>query len=148
MTGNNLISRLQEDMKLALKSGNRDRLAVIRMLLSEAKNADLRKPPATPLKMVEAHGKRLRKAREEYQRLGRAEEVSKLDHEIAVVEEYLPKQASADETQRLVESFLAAHPDLKPADLGRAMGMFMKEHGASVDPATANSLLRQKLAVR
>lgn len=136
-------------MQAAMKAGQKDRVSTLRMLLSEAKNADLQKPPSTPAKMVEAHAKRLRKAREEYERLGKTEEVAKLSAEIAVAEEYLPKQASGEETARLVESFLAAHPELKAPDAGRAMGAFMKEHGgAGIDPAEASRLLREKLQGR
>lgn len=148
MTENDLITRLQTDMKAAMKAGQKDRLSTIRMLLSEAKNADLQKPPSTPQKMVEAHGKRLRKAREEYERLGKLDEVSKLTAELAVVDEYLPRQASSEETAQLVDAFLAEHPELKSADAGRATGMFMKQHGGSVDPAAASARIREGLGVR
>ena len=148
MPDNDLITRLQEDMKSAMKSGQKDRLGVIRMLLAEAKNADLQKPPSTPQKMVEAHGKRLRKSREEYERLGKPEEVAKLDAELAGVEEYLPKMASPEETAALVAAFLERHPELTAGDAGRATGMFMKEHAGKVDPGTASGRLREGLASR
>lgn len=149
MTDIDLISRLQKEMQAAMKAGQKDRVSTLRMLLSEAKNADIQKPPSTPGTMVEAHAKRLRKAREEYERLGKTEEVAKLSAEIAVSEEFLPKQASADEAARLVETFLAQYPELKAADTGRAMGMFMKEHGgAGVEPGTASALIRQRLQAR
>lgn len=148
MTENDLTTRLQTDMRAAMKAGQKDRLSTIRMLLSEAKNADLQKPPSTPQKMVEAHGKRLRKAREEYERLGKPDEVAKLTAELAVVDEYLPKQASGEETARLVDAFLAEHPELKSADVGRATGMFMKQHAGSVDPAAASARIRGRLGSR
>jgi hypothetical protein len=148
MTDSNLISRLQNDMKAAMRAGEKARLGVIRMLLSEAKNADLQKPPTTPQKMVEAHGKRLRKAREEYERLDKADEVAKLDAELAVVDEYLPQQADAEESARLVAAFLAEHPELKAADTGRAMGMFMKQYGGVVDAALVAARIREGLAGR
>ena len=82
MTDSDLISRLQSDMQAAMKAGQKDRVSTLRMLLSEAKNADLQKPPSTPAKMVEGHARRLRKAREEYEKLGKADEVAKLSAEI------------------------------------------------------------------
>ena len=143
-----LITRLQTDMKAAMKSGEKERLTVIRMLLSEAKNADLQKPPSTPQKMVEAHYKRLRKGREEYERLGKTAEVEQLDRELAIMEAYVPKAASPGETGRLVEAFLAEHPELTAADAGRATGMFMKQHAAQADPAAASAQIRERLAGR
>src|SRR5687768_11246868 len=148
MSDSDLISRLQSDMKLAMKSGQRPRLDAIRMMLSEARNADLQKPPSTPQRMVEAHAKRLKKGREEYEKLGKPDEVAKLDAELAVVSEYLPKQASPEETANLVASFLAEHPELTAADAGRATGMFMKQHAGQADPAAAIAKIREGLAGR
>src|SRR2546423_6491986 len=87
-----VLTKLQEDMKSAMKSGQKDRLSVIRMLISDVKNVDLAPKPTTPQQAVDAYGKKLRKSVEEYDKLGRTEEVAKLRQEIAVVDEYLPKR--------------------------------------------------------
>jgi uncharacterized protein YqeY len=142
-----LLTRLQEDMRTAMKTGQKERLGVIRMLISDVKNIDLdpRKPTAEDV--VAAYGKKLRKSTEEYERLGKGDEVAKLKGEIAVVEEYLPKKASAEETERLVDAFLAGK-SFNEKQAGQAMGAFMKEHGQKADAAVANQLLRKKLAGR
>jgi uncharacterized protein YqeY len=87
-----LLLRLQNDMKTALKAGQKDRLGVIRMLLSDVKNIDIMPNEPTAEQVVEAYAKKLRKSVEEYQRVNRPDEVAKLQSEIAVVEEYLPKK--------------------------------------------------------
>ena len=140
-----LLTRLTEDMKAALKAGQKDRLSVIRMLLSDVKNIDLdpRKPSAEDA--VAAYAKKLRKALEEYEKIGRADEVAKLRGEIAVVDEYLPKKASPEETERLVDAFLSGKT-FTEKQVGQAMGAFMKEHGGKVDSAQVNALLRKRLA--
>jgi uncharacterized protein YqeY len=140
-----LQEKLQEDMKTALKAGQKDRLSVIRMLLSDVKNIDLAPKPITAQETVAAYGKKLRKSIEEYERLGKSDEVAKLKFEISVVEEYLPKKASPQDTAKLVADFLASH-SFTEKQFGQAMGAFMKAHGASVDPTTANQLLKQGLA--
>src|SRR5438128_8215123 len=104
-----LLNRLTEDMKAALKSGQKDRLGVIRMMLSDVKNIDLMPNKPTAEQVVEAYAKKLRKGVEEYEKLNKPDEVAKPKSEIAVVEEYLPKKASAEETAKLVEAFLAAN---------------------------------------
>src|SRR2546421_12930694 len=96
-----LLARLQEDMKTALKSGQKDRLQVIRMLLSDVKNIDLMPNKPTAEQAVEAYGKKLRKSVEEYEKIGRSDEVAKLKAEVAIVDEYLPKNASTEDTARL-----------------------------------------------
>src|SRR3954462_8107825 len=104
-----LQTRLIEDMKVAMKSGQKDRLSVIRMLLSDVKNIDLMPAKPTAEQAVAAYGKKLRKSLEEYEKLGKTDEVNKLRFEIGVVDEFLPKKASADETARLVDEFLAGN---------------------------------------
>jgi len=139
-----MLPRLQEDMKTALKAGDKNRLAVIRMLLSDVKNIDLAPKPITAEEAVAAYGKKLRKSQEEYQRLGKADEVEKLKYEIGIVDEYLPKKASPEETEKLVDAFLASNT-FNAKQMGQAMGAFMKAHGANVDAGTVNGILRKKL---
>jgi uncharacterized protein len=139
-----LLTRLQDDMKTAMKSGQKDRLGVIRMLISDVKNIDLAAKPTTQEQAVEAYAKKLRKTIEEYEKLGKPDEVAKLKSELAVVEEYLPKKASAEQTGKLVDEFLAKN-SFTERQVGQAMGAFMKAHGSQVDPAQANALIKQKL---
>jgi uncharacterized protein YqeY len=140
-----LLNRLTDDMKSAMKSGQKDRLGVIRMLLSDVKNIDLMPNKPTAEQVVEAYGKKLRKSMEEYERVNKPDEVAKLKTELAVVEEYLPQRASAADTERLVDEFLAKN-SFTEKQVGQAMGAFIKAHGGQVDKARANELLRQKLA--
>src|SRR4051794_26985093 len=142
-----LQTRLQEDMKAAMKSGQKDRLSVIRMLLSDVKNIDLDPKKPTAEQAVAAYARKLRKSLEEYEKLGKAEEVKNLKFEISVADEYLPKKASPEETAKLVDDFLAKN-SFTEKQLGQAMGAFMKAHGSQVDAAAANQLLKQKLAGR
>jgi uncharacterized protein YqeY len=140
-----LLLRLQTDMKTALKAGEKDRLQVIRMLLSDVKNIDIMPNKPTAEQVVEAYGKKLRKTIEEYQKLGKPDEVTKLQGELKVVEEYLPQKASAGDTEALVTQFLAAG-SYTEKQMGQAMGAFMKVHGKEVDPAAANAAMRKHLA--
>jgi uncharacterized protein YqeY len=140
-----LLTKLQDDMKAAMKSGQKDRLGVIRMLLSDVKNVDLAPKPTTQEQAVEAYAKKLRKSVEEYEKLGKADEVTKLKGELAIVEEYLPKRASPEQTAKLVDEFLAKNT-FTERQVGQAMGAFMKTHGGQVDPGQANALIKQKLA--
>lgn len=139
-----LLTRLQTDMKTAMKSGDKDRLGVIRMLISDVRNIDLQPNKPTPEQAVEAYGKKLKKSLEEYEKLGKAEEVAKLRQEIAVVDEYLPKKASKEETEKLVDAFLAQN-SYTEKDVGKAMGAFLKLHAGTVDGGIVNPLIRAKL---
>ena len=139
-----LLSRLTEDMKAALKAGQKDRLSVIRMLLSDVKNIDLDPKKPTAEQAVEAYAKKLRKSQEEYQKIGKTDHVAQLQSEITVVEEYLPKRASREDTEKLVDEFLATN-SFTAQQFGQAMGAFRKLHGTNVDGALLNQILKAKL---
>ncbi|MCY2951706.1 MAG: GatB/YqeY domain-containing protein [Planctomycetota bacterium] len=141
----NLLAKLQDDMKTAMKAGDKDRLSVIRMLISDVKIIDLQPTKPTEEQAVAAYGKKLRKGMEEYEKLGKADQVAKLKAELAIVESYLPKKASAEETERLVDEFLAKNT-FTEKQIGPAMGAFMKAHGLQVEAAIVNPMLRKKLA--
>jgi len=79
-----LLTRLQDDMKIAMKSGDKSRLSVIRMLISDVKIIDLAPKPITAEETVAAYGKKLRKTQEEFQKLGKTAEVEQLKYELGV----------------------------------------------------------------
>jgi uncharacterized protein YqeY len=137
-----MVLRLQADMKAAMKAGDKQRLSVIRMILSDAQTADLRK--TTPEEAIASYAKKLAKSAEEYQKYGKAAEVEQLKAELVIVQEYLPKKASTEDTRKLVEEFLAKN-NFTEKQIGQAMGQFMKAHGQQVDAAIANQLIKQKL---
>jgi uncharacterized protein YqeY len=140
-----LLARLQEDMKTAMKTGQKERLSVLRMLISDVKNIDLQPKKISEEETVAGYGKKLRKSIEEYEKLNKADEVAQLKKELAVVEEYLPKKASGADTERLVDEFLNKN-SFTEKQFGQAMGAFMKAHGGTVDAGQANALLKKKLA--
>lgn len=139
-----LLARLQEDMKTALRAGEKDRLQVIRMLISDVKVIDMAPKPTTEQQAVEAYAKKLRKSLDEYQKLGRTDEVKALQFEIGIVEQYLPKKADTAATASMVDAFLAQN-SFTAKDVGKAIGMFMKAHGSEVDPGAVNALIKEKL---
>lgn len=137
-----IVAKLTEDMKLAMKSGQKDRLQVIRMILSDAKVADLKK--ITPEQAVDAYAKKLAKGIEEMTKYGKTADAEQLKTELLIVQEYLPKKASTEDTGRLVQEFLSKNT-FTEKQFGQAMGMFMKAHGAQVDATEANRLLKAGL---
>src|SRR5207302_6453014 len=96
---------------------------------------------------VAAYAKKLRKGAEEMEKYGKTEEAKQLKSELAIVESYLPRKATPEETATLVDEFLAKN-SFNEKQLGQAMGMFMKQHGSYVEAAAVNQLLKAKLAGR
>lgn len=139
-----LLAKLQDDMKTAMKAHDKDRLGVIRMLISDVKNIDLAPKPTTAEEAVAAYAKKLRKGVEEYDKLGHKAEADKLRSELAVVEEYLPKKASPEQTAAWLDEFLQGK-NFTTKQFGQAMGAFIKLHGADVEPSVVSGLLKTRL---
>ena len=140
-----LLTKLQEDMKTALKAGDKQRLSVIRMLISDVKIIDMTPGKPTEQQAVEAYAKKLHKSLEEYQKLNKTEQVEALKFEIGVVDGYLPKKLSEVETVVLVEAFLTSKPFTEKQS-GQAIGMFMKANGSTIDAGIASKLISERLA--
>jgi uncharacterized protein len=140
-----LLSKLQDDMKTAMKAGEKDRLLVIRMLISEVKNIDLQPTKPTPEQAVESYAKKLRKSIEEYEKINQPEAAAKLKTELAIVDAYLPKKLDAAATENLIDAFLAGQT-FTEKQIGQATGMFIKANGGNVDPAIVAPIVRAKLA--
>jgi len=142
-----LLERLQQDMKTAMKAGDKLRLGVIRMLLNEVKNIDLQPSKPTEQEAVAAYSRKLAKSIDEYRSLNKPDEVARLEAEQRIVREYMPAQWSEVELEKAVDEFLAANA-FTEKQFGAAMGAFMKLHGQHVDGAAAAAMLRRKLAAR
>lgn len=115
--------RLMSEMKDCMKSGNKDRLNVVRMLITEVKNAEINDPQVPGRERTEeevkaliiAYHKNLTKTLAEYP----ADRQAPLKAELAVVEEFMPRQLSADEVKAEIRAFLGTTPE-------RAFGPLMK----------------------
>jgi uncharacterized protein len=142
-----LQGRLEQDMKAALKGGDKQRLAVIRMVLSDVRVIDLAAQKTTAEQAVAAYAKKLRKSLEEFEKYGKADVAAQLRYEIGVVEEYLPKRADDSQTEALIDAFVAANT-FTEKQFGQAMGMFLKQHAGAVEPGVVNPILKRKLAGR
>src|SRR3990170_74716 len=101
----NVKERITEDLKVSMKAQNKLRTSVLRMILADIKIADTSGKPKDQIDYVEVvrgYYKKLNKTREEYERLNLPDKVKELNGEIAIVEEYLPRQLSDDEIKRIV----------------------------------------------
>lgn len=139
-----LLTKLMDEMKSAMRAGQKDRLGVLRMLITEVKNIDLNPAKPTAEQAVESYAKKLRKSADEFAKVNRSDEVKKIETEISVVEEFLPKKLSREETSKLIDDFLVAN-SFTEKDAGKATGAFMKLHGSNVDASLVNPILREKL---
>ncbi|OHB98663.1 MAG: hypothetical protein A2W74_07840 [Planctomycetes bacterium RIFCSPLOWO2_12_38_17] len=139
--------RVIEELKSAMKAQDKLRTSVLRMILADIKIADTSGKPKDQIDYVEVvrgYHKKLKKTREEYERLNLPEKVKELDGEIAIIEEYLPKQLSNDEIRKIVEEVIKAN-NYTAKEMGVAMKQIMSKQGSVVDGKKVQTILKEIL---
>jgi uncharacterized protein YqeY len=137
--------KISEEIKTAMKAQNKDRLSVLRMMLSELKyaasqeNVHAEMSDEADLKVVSSYHKKLAKSREEYPDEESKQRISK---EILIVEEFMPKRASEEEIVKMVDTVLAGTSD---RNFGALMREVVAKLGGSADGKLVSEILKKKL---
>lgn len=144
--------RIESDLKAALKSGDKERLSTLRLLLTEIKNERIRRgeelDEETFVAVVRRGVKKCQEAAEGYRKGGRAEAADKEEREAAVLEEYLPRQASEEEIRAAIAEIAAAENLSGPQAMGPLMKAALARLGSSADGKTVSRIAREVLAAR
>lgn len=143
------MNTIQEAMKQAMKDRDTTRLETLRMvksalLLKEKSTArDEEMSDEEGISALRSEVRKRKDSIEVYRQLGKMDEVTKLEKEIAVIEEFLPQQMSRDEVVQRVKQYLAEHPEINHA--GKLTGVMKKELGERVDGKLLNEVCREIL---
>jgi len=144
-----MIDRLQEDLKQAMKSGDKTTVSVLRLLLSSARYAvieekrDLREDELAAL--IQKSIRSRKESIEAFQKGGRQDLADKEAAELKVLERYLPAQMEGAELERAVDQLLAELKITEKKELGRAMKEFMARHRGKAEGKAVNSLIASRL---
>jgi len=144
-----LKDRLTEDMKAAMKSGDKDGLSVIRMALAGVKQreVDTRRPldDAAVQAVIERMIKQGKDALGQFREGGRADLVAKQEAELKVLQGYLPQPFTDSE----IDTFLAECIDAAGAsnlkELGKVMAVIKTRAAGRVDMSTVSARVRTML---
>jgi len=144
-----LREQIQEGIKNAMKNREQARLDTLRMakgaiLIKEKEKA--RAEAISDEEVVAVLRSEIRKRQqsmETYEQVGRQDVVDALKNEIAVIEEFLPKQLSETDIEAKVRAYLAEHPEMNHA--GKLTGAIKKELGDAADGKVLNDVCRRVL---
>jgi uncharacterized protein YqeY len=147
-----LKEKISEDLKVAMKSGDRTRLETLRTLRAVLLEREIEKrgsgPPMTPddeLAVLTSAAKKRRESIEQFQKGGRMDLVDQESRELAIIQEYLPKQMSDEELTSLVKGVISEAGAATPADFGRVMPAVMKLAKGKADGKVVQDLVRKLL---
>ncbi len=139
-----------EDMKAAMKAGEKDRLKVIRLILAAIKQVEVDSrselDDAAVLGVLEKMVKQRRDSVEQYTKGGRDDLATIEKDEIVILETYLPEQLGDDEIDALVDNVIAETGAESIRDMGKVMGAIKAKVAGQADMGVVGGKVKAKLA--
>ena len=144
-----LKERITEDMKTAMRSGEKDRLAVIRLLQAAIKQREVDERITLDDAQVTAVLEKMIKQRKEsvvaFEKGGRADLVAKENGEIAVLQPYLPAQLSDAELDALIAEAISSTGAASIKDMGKVMGVVKAKAAGKADMGAVGARIKARL---
>ena len=145
-----LKAQLSEDMKTAMKAGEKDRLGVIRLVNAaiKQKEVDERVEMTDPLVLavLEKMVKQRKDSVTQYEAAAREDLAAQERYEIGVLQAYLPAQMSSDELAAEVRRAVSESGAAGPADMGKVMAILKPRIAGRADMGQASQQVKQQLA--
>ncbi|MDH4038495.1 MAG: GatB/YqeY domain-containing protein [Candidatus Krumholzibacteria bacterium] len=142
-----ITQKLTEDMKVAMKAGDKLRLSVVRMLLSELKNERIAQgedlDEASERKVLTGYAKKRREAMEAARAGGREEVAAREQQELDITMAYLPPQLSEADLRVVVRKHIETAGATGPQAFGVVMKSVMAEVGGQADGKVVSALVRE-----
>ncbi len=146
-----LAEKISADVKDALKSGDKSRLSILRMIKSSIKNKEIEKSDTLTDEetsaILRSFLKRANESIEQFTIAGRADLVEKEKEESEIIQNYLPRQLSEDQTREIVSNAIKEVGATGPGDMGKIMKAIMAKAGGQVDGKLASKLVKEMLEV-
>ncbi len=137
-------------MKLAMKSQDKFKLSVIRMVRAAIKNIEIDQRKTLDdqevLDVLNREIKQRKDSLQEFEKAGRDDLAENLKAEIAVLMEYMPQQLSDEEVKAIVQQTIQEVGASSKADMGKVMGALMPKVKGRADGKLVNQLVQQLLS--
>jgi hypothetical protein len=144
-----LKARISDDMKSAMKAGDKDRLKVVRLILAAIKQVEVDKrielDDAAVLGVLEKMVKQRRDSVEQFQK-GNRDDLAQIElSEIAVLEDYLPEPLNDDELDAMIDEVIGATGAESIRDMGKVMGAIKAKAAGRADMGAVGARVKAKL---
>ena len=145
-----LKGRITDDMKAAMRSGEKERLGVIRMLTAAIKQREVDERISLDdpqvLSVLEKMIKQRKESVVQFQAGNRPDLVAKESSEIALLQGYLPSQLSDSEIDSLIADAIASTGAASIKDMGKVMGIIKSKAQGRADMAAVGAKIKAKLS--
>ena len=145
-----LKTRLQDDMKTALKSKDKDRLGTIRLILAAVKQREVDEridlDDAAIITILDRMAKQRRESISQFQNAGRTDLADKEEFELAVIQSYLPAALSDAELDQLIEAAMTESGASSIRDMGKVMALIKPKAQGRADMTALSARVKARLS--
>jgi uncharacterized protein YqeY len=145
-----LREQLNEDIKIAMKAREAEKLGALRLLLSEVKRKEVDEritlDDTGVIGVVEKMLKQRKDSISQFEKAARQDLADKEKFEVAILEAYLPQQLSAAEVDAIIAEAIASTGAKSAADMGKVMGVVKPKLAGRADMGKVSGLVKAKLA--
>ena len=150
----NLRNKIEEDYKQSIKNKDQDKINTLRLIKSAIKEKDISSRSSTNkegindteiLTLLISLIKQRKDSIEQFQKANRDDLIKNEQSEINVINIYLPKQKSEEETEDIVNDLINKNNMETIKDMGKLMGLIKNDYAGEVDMGLVGKIAKSKL---
>ena len=145
-----LTTRITDDVKAAMRSKDKDRLAVLRLITAAIKQIEVDQRITLDddqvIGVLEKMLKQRKDSIEQFSKAGRDELVAQEAAEIEIIQHYLPEQLSDDELNSLINDAISTTGAASMKDMGKVMGMLKPKLTGRADMGQVSRIIKDQLS--
>ena len=145
-----MLDQLQEELKIAMKAGEKAKMMGLRNIIGKIKAAQIDKGETLTdeetLKILKTAAKQLKESLDQYRKGGRDDLAEKEAFELTLLEKYLPEQLSEEQIRQIVKNIVKNTGSGSMQDMGKVMGATMQELAGSADGKIVQKIVQEELS--
>ena len=145
-----MLDQLQEELKIAMKAGEKAKMMGLRNIIGKIKATQIDKGETLTdeesLKILNTAAKQLKESLDQYRKGGRDDLAEKEAFELTLLEKYLPEQLSEEQIRQTVKNIVKNTGSGSMQDMGKVMGATMLELAGSADGKIVQKIVQEELS--
>ncbi len=139
-----LLNQVQDDVKSAMKAGERERVHALRMIADALQKAE-KDNGADPVEVLQRERKRRLEAAEAYRDGGRTDAAEAEEREAEIITAYMPEQLSDEDLRAIVGDAVAESGASSPQEMGKVMSLVMPQVKGRTDGKRVSAAVKEML---
>jgi len=150
MSATTLTTRITDDVKTAMRSKDKARLGVLRLITAAIKQIEVDQRITLDddqvITVLEKMLKQRKDSIEQFSKAGRDELVAQEASEIEIIQEYMPEQLSEDELNSMINEAISSTGAASMKDMGKVMGMLKPKLAGRADMGLVSKIIKEQLS--